>query len=257
MASFLGRRATASAWTVEEAALFAARKEVELLKLLAEDRKLLALAARLQRVSVPRKAPCGTKGSSSDAGRGGAGTAVQKRWKRSSGERRARQAAARTIQRFRRALLVRRRWRGAVAAALAVARAAPAAAQQHIQPMEEDADPAPTLLGKRPSAGSGGRVDAVRTRAAAASPSSSPGGRRAAPSSRASPSPHPPGPLPAGPPALAAPARREQGAGQPPAGCGSTPGRDALLAREMVMPAAPADGAAALAPARGGASSLV
>ena len=152
---------------------------------------------------------------------------------------------------------LRRRWRGAVAAALAVARAAPAAAQQHIQPMEEDADSAPTLLGKRPSAGSGGRVDAVRTRAAAASPSSSPGGRRAAPSSRASPSPHPPGPLPAGPPALAAPARREQGAGQPPAGCGSTPGRDALLAREMVMPAAPADGAAALAPARGGASSLV
>ena len=105
MASFLGRRSTASAWTVEEAALFAARKEYELLKLLAADRKLLALAVRLGRVSVPRKDTCNTKGSSSDAGRGGADAAVQKRFKRSSGERRARQAAARTLQRCRRALL--------------------------------------------------------------------------------------------------------------------------------------------------------
>ena len=91
---FTRRRHAASCWSVETAAVFAARKEYELLKLLATDRKLLWLAVRLGSVSVPRKDSCGTKGSSSDAGRGGAGAAVQKRFKRSSGERRARQAAS-------------------------------------------------------------------------------------------------------------------------------------------------------------------
>ena len=57
---FTRRRHAASCWSVEEAAVFAARKEYELLKLLATDRKLLGLAVRLGRVTVPRKDTCGT-----------------------------------------------------------------------------------------------------------------------------------------------------------------------------------------------------
>ena len=46
MASFAGRRPSRS-WTVEECAVFAARKEFELLKLLSTDKKALATARRL------------------------------------------------------------------------------------------------------------------------------------------------------------------------------------------------------------------
>jgi len=47
MASFARPALPQREWTVEEHALFAARKEFELLKLLSRDRKALAAARRL------------------------------------------------------------------------------------------------------------------------------------------------------------------------------------------------------------------
>jgi hypothetical protein len=47
MASFARSPAPRAGWTIAEAALFAARKEYELLRLLSADKKALATARRL------------------------------------------------------------------------------------------------------------------------------------------------------------------------------------------------------------------
>ena len=109
MASFLSRKPLPAAWTVADHAMFAAQKEFELLKLLSTDKKALATARRLGMPMVHNLASRQLEGKVAAPAEPQAAAAKQKRPKRSQAERRARQQAACTLQRFRRALPGRRR----------------------------------------------------------------------------------------------------------------------------------------------------